>query len=258
MADEKQPPKIVAIPLEQARRAAGETRVALPRSKVASLRAFRRVRMDRILGALGVILTVLGIALMFTWEAAPIVEKKFKVEWPTTARSMENWTQFVPATANTTSKTFNLAATNVTLVQISVGWRDEVGDDALEGDRFHVTIEGPPGSNVSRRQDLGTYLAHTANFSFPLSGIPDVSNWPARTEQEARAGVGDRTNRTGTGEWKITVRLVKANHDYRPETPPDVKANDVCQDAFCQRDPGQEFTLRFTYTTYTAKYSKLF
>lgn len=258
MAEEKQPPKIVAVPLEEARRAKGEARVALPRSKVASLRAFRRVRMDRILGVLGVIVTVIGVALMFYWEAPPVVEKKFKVEWPTTVRSLENWTQFVPTTANTTSKTFELKANNVTQVVIRVGWDDAVGDHDLEGDRFMITIEGPSRTNISRRQDLGTRLHHSQNFSFALSGIPDVASWPATSEREARAGVGDRTNTTGSGAWKITMWLVKANHNYSQDAPQEAKSTGLCQAPFCQADPGQDFRLNFIYTTYDVKYSKLF
>src|SRR5687767_12178167 len=85
MPDEpKDEPKnqIRAVPLEDVRRARGEQKVAMPRSKVASLRAFRRVRADRAFGALGIVLLLIGIALIFTWEKPPVIEKKFEVQWP--------------------------------------------------------------------------------------------------------------------------------------------------------------------------------
>ena len=48
----------------------------MPRSKVAGLRAFRRVRADRTLGAIGALLLLIGVALIFAWEKPPPVEKK--------------------------------------------------------------------------------------------------------------------------------------------------------------------------------------
>lgn len=272
MADDKEPPKIVAVPLEDVRRAKGEARVALPRSKVASLRAFRRVRMDRILGVLGLLVTLLGIALMFYWEAPPVVEKKFKVEWPTTVHDLENWTPpmlaaptppvggtLEQATPTSVVKTFNVPDLNVTEARIAISWRDEVGNIGAEGDHFSILIEGPQGTNISTQKNLGTYLWHNDTFTFALSGIPDISSWPGTTEEQVRKEIGDRSNRTGTGEWKITVRLHRANHDYTPDgsASSEVKQRDICQTG-CQRDAGEDFTVRFSYTTYSVKYTKLF
>lgn len=260
MADEKQAPKIIAVPLEEARRAKGEARVALPRSKVAGLRAFRRIRSDRLLGVLGVIVTVIGVALMFTWEAPPVIEKKYKVEWPATTHSVENWTKLLTPASPTDTKTFPINAKNVTEVVISVYWKDTVGDVGMEGDQFAISVKGPASSGVDVKDlDLRIWLEHRRTFTFSLSGVPELASVAATNDAQARTAIGDKSNDTGSGDWQVTMRLLRANHDYDPGfDDPAVKERNVCNEPFCTTDTGQDFIVSITYVTYSLKYTKLF
>jgi hypothetical protein len=266
---------LVAVPLEQVRSARGETLVALPRSKVASLKAFRRIRADRWFGAIGLALVLLGVALIFSWEKAPVVEKRYAVEWPLSTELLaSDAARFtcpdVQCTGATETYTVNVNQTNVTAVTFWVQWNDDVAgenEDLSEGDRFEVTFSGPDGSNITSvtEQRVGGVAGMNMSYTFLLALPPDLGAVsPANNDAEAMALIGDRTTRNGTGDWTITVRLVSAVDDWNdPEqrnlaaaagqkcpagSPPNV----------CTRDTGNDYTFGFQITRYSLTIQRQF
>lgn len=258
MSPEPQDPskKLLAVPLERARRARGQSVVALPRSKVATLRAFRRIRMDRLLGVVGTLLVAIGIVLIFTWpQPPPPVEKKFGVEWPRTLVD-KGTEQGNLAAQQAFTHTEEVDRPNVTHVTMWLTWQDDVGDEAVEGDTFELEVQGPPGSNVTFKSNrTGGQAGANMSFTFAMSGIPDVASVPAATEDEARKTLGDRSNRTGMGSWTMTVRLLRAEGDWSNN---DLRGRVPCQAPHCTPDPGNSFELHFEYAVYQVAFKKLF
>lgn len=256
--------KLVAMPLEQARRARGEALMALPRSKVASLRAFRRIRADRIFGAAGLALVLVGVLLIFAWEKPPPVEKRFGVEWPQTNTMLDPVSDEFAA-GDSETYTFPVNGTNVTAVTFWLTWIDDVARPSsgqAEGDTFEIQVSGPEGSNVSfTERRVGGQAGMNMSYTLPMSGIPDVASVPAKSEEEARAALGDRTNQTGGGDWTITVRLVSANHSWESEDARNA-AGGMCPPQsipnVCTFDPGNSFELHFQFATYEVQFKKLF
>jgi hypothetical protein len=257
------PDQIRAVPLEDVRRARGESKVAMPRSKVASLRAFRRVRADRTLGVIGILLLLIGITLIFAWEKPPVVEKKYGVEWPQTVHVED---AIVGANlvegAAARSHTYELTAVNATVITFSLLWDDEIGNQAIENDELELDIKGPNGVNVTNatiRQK-----AKQGNITIPLAlnSIPDIASVNADNERDAFQGVGDRTNRTGIGTWTIGVRVISAPGDVKNEaTRP--QASTFCDprlpdNANCTPDGRENYEIRVSYATYSLRLKKLF
>jgi hypothetical protein len=272
---------LVAMPLEQVRSARGETLVALPRSKVASLRAFRRIRADRILGIIGLILVLIGILLIFTWEKPPEIVKKYGVEWPLTSEVLlsENATFTCNADPCGVATPYSVTVdqTNVTAVTFWLQWTDDVAgenQDLSEGDEFQLEFSGPEGTNISnvRESRIGGRGGMNMSFTYVLSGIPDIGAVePADNDEEAFALIGDRTNRTGIGDWKFTVTLLRAVDDWAPGPAGDEarrtaeQGSQKCPDspqqlptggATCTRDPGNSYTFGFQITRYSVAIEK--
>lgn len=249
-------PKMRAVPLEQARRARGQSMVALPRSKVASLRAFRRIRMDRLLGLLGALLVAIGVLLIFTWPQPPTpVQKKFGVEWPQTMVDTGTESGYLQE-RGVFLHAVQVDRPNVTYVSMWLTWKDDVGDEAIEGDTFELEVQGPPGSNVSFKGNrTGGQEGANMSFTFAMSGIPDVASVPATTEEEARQTLGERTNGTGMGTWTMNVRLLRAEGDWNNN---DLRGTVPCQAPHCTPDPGNSFELHFQYAVYQVAFKKLF
>jgi hypothetical protein len=264
---EKPAASLRAVPLDDVRRARGEQKVALPRSKVAGLRAFRRVRSDRLLGVVGLLLVLVGTTLIFTWEKPPPVEKKFGVEWPLTTHVLPDkagrrLVEGSPS-GSTEATTMTVPSLNVTAVTITLTWEDDVGKTAIEGDRLELEVKGPPGTNVSfKRNDTGLRGPTAGNISvtLPLSGIPDIASVAANSEAKARAAVGLRTNHTGTGDWTMTVRLLSAPGEVKNENArADPRLCSVpAETPICKPDGGNDYTLKFRFVTYEVHYKKLF
>lgn len=261
-ADKDPKSQIRAVPLEDVRRARGEGRVAMPRSKVAGLRAFRRVRADRTMGAIGILFLLIGVALIFAWEKPPAVEKKFGTEWVIETSEMRTiqgarLAEGAPAAAHD----FQLDATNATVIVFSLVWTDDVGDQAIEGDRLQIQVEGPPGTNVTNatRNDTGGQQGGNITIPIRLNGIPDLASVNAGTEEAALAAVGDRTNRTGIGPWKVSVRVLDAPDDIKDNR---IRDPNVCRipsaTPVCVPDGGEDYQVLISYATYKLRLKKLF
>lgn len=256
--------QIRAVPLEDVRRARGEAKMAMPRSKVASLRAFRRVRADRTFGAIGILLLFVGLALIFAWEKPPEVEKKFGVEWPqSTIREPPISGARLAEGAAAQTHSYKLTVPNATAIVFSLVWKDDVGDKPIEGDRLEMKIEGPPGITLVNATLNDTGDGKTGgNITFPvaLNGIPDIASVNADTNESAFQAVGDRTNETGIGDWKISVRVLSAPGNYANEgnANPDLCRPGTPTTPYCTPDGGQAYEVHVSYTTYSLRLKKLF
>lgn len=256
--------EIRAVPLDEVRRARGETKVAMPRSKVASLRAFRRIRADRAFGAIGLLLLIIGIALIFSWEKPPVIEPKYGVEWPQN-RTVEPLIVGQPLAAGAPPRTgtYDLTVPNATTIVFTLLWEDQIGDQAIEADALELSIEGPEGVNLTNATILQTAKQGNITIPVPLNGIPDIASVPASTEKEAFAAVGDRTNRTGVGTWTYSVRVVSAPGDVKNEAIRNPQGEAAFCDpalpdnANCTPDGFQDYRLEISYITYDLRLKKL-
>jgi len=262
-------PKIVAMPLDEARRARGESVVALPRSKVASLRAFRRVRADRVFGTIGTILVIAGLILAFKWPAPAVhPPPTYKVEWPETrAFSKDEKARLdfpsQPSTSNppAPSKVYTekVDQVNVTKINFWLTWKDDLADPAAgqaDGDNFSLMVKGPSNYGFTQSATGGAGGANIS-YSLPESGIPDKGSVPAKTYPEALKALGDYSNKTAMGDWTFTVTLLHAGDKWDPSSPMYEYRDQVpCSAPYCQRDTGNDFTFHFEFYTYMAKLSK--
>lgn len=266
---------IVAVPLEQFRSARGQAVVALPRSKVASLRAFRRIRTDRLLGTIGIILVLIGILLIFTWEKPPEIVKKYGVEWPLETITLENDNNTLACSANpcagaAAERTYSIdvTQTNVTGVTVWLQWNDNVvgeNEELSEGDELRLTLTGPEGTNITNVavSKVGGRAGENISLTYPMSGIPDLGAvQPADNDAEAFALIGDKTNRTGIGTWTITVAIVRAGDDWGPSpVAAELRSNgQKCPpnsaQPVCTPDPGNDYNFGFQIIRYSVAIEK--
>ncbi|HEX9816197.1 MAG TPA: hypothetical protein VGB18_04390 [Candidatus Thermoplasmatota archaeon] len=266
---------MVAVPLEQVRSVRGQAVVALPRSKVASLRAFRRIRADRVLGTIGIIFVLLGILLIFTWEKPPEVVKKYGVEWQLETLTLENDNNTLVCTAtgcpgaeSERTYTIDVNQTNVTAVTVWLQWIDDVvgeNEDQSEGDILQLTITGPDGTNITNVavSKIGGSGGENISLTYPMSGIPDVGAvQPADNDEEAYALLGDRTNRTGIGAWSVTVKILRAGDDWGDSPLGDElqSSGQKCpansQMPVCDPDSGNPYNFGFQIIRYTVAIEK--
>ncbi len=264
--DEIDEDEVVPVPVETLREARGEKIVAVHRSKLASLRPFRRIRADRILGVIGVIALAAALILLFTWENPPEEEPSWPVEW--------DEAEHVPINATTSSlsepgsggpgqtvqseeeHTFDVDEQNVTRVQVSVWWRDDIGNEEgpPAGDEFNVTLYGPDGSGIEvAARNIGN-ISETRyiNITIPLAATPTIGEAPVETEQEARAYVAENANATtaGIGQWRVVVEMVDAGDagDYPPEVGECTPAAELAGQ--CTIDTGNDYSITVRYYSF--------
>lgn len=258
---------IVPVPMEQVREARGEKVVAVHRSKLASLRPFRRIRADRVLGVLGVVVLAVALVLVFVWENPPEEQPEWPVEWQeteyvpinaTTARVEEpgSGTPGGPAPETQQEHTFEVSQPNATRVEISVSWQDDIGNTEgfPAGDEIEVTLIGPDDTNTTITRQLVGNVSETQyiNMTVALNPTPALGAAPVETEEAAREYVDANVNETayGMGQWRVIVRMIEAGDsgDYpqgTDECSPIGQAADQCQ-----IDDGNEYTLTARYFTF--------
>lgn len=258
MADEPKKPdpsKIVAMPLDRARRARGEGVVAMPRSKVASLRAFRRIRADRFFGALGALLVILGVLLIFVWEKPPDIPKTFSIEWTPSTTSLTTEALSLTTAQPTKAIPLTVPGPNVTAVTFWFSWKDDVGNEGSEADEFSFEVKGPSGANLTLPAEKHILLQGNISRTYLMSGVPELSSVPAKTESEARAKVGDQTNQTGIGTYEFTFRLISLNGDWTDNS---LRDRAPCNSPYCTPDNEHKMTFHFEFATYSATYKRNF
>lgn len=219
-ASSPKPPRR-AVPLEEVRRARGESRVAVQRSKVATLRSFRRIRSDRLLGLLGVLLVVVATVLVFSWPAPP--QKKtpaFSVAWEEDSVARTYTGIEVPRDNATWDVLIEVPQANVTTLSASINWSDDVGDEGPEWDVLNFTLKGPDQSGVEKtvRDVADNRDGRNVTLRAHLVPVPSVRQVPAKTEDEARAAMGDQTTKNGTGTWTLRIHLDFVGDDYSNAT----------------------------------------
>ena len=260
MVDDAEKPdksKIVAMPLDRARKARGEGVVAMPRSKVASLRAFRRIRADRVFGLLGGVLVVMGVLLIFGWEKPPEVTKSYGVEWPLSIASADDRTLRFTAVNQPQNFTLKVAGPNVTAVVFWMNWTDDKGDQALDADNFSFELKGPPGANLTLPPESIKKLSENRSRTYIMSSIPEISSVNTDNEMTARRLVGDQKNLTGVGDYAFTFTLLELNHDWKDERFRDTTPCDV-DTPYCSRDTTFTLVFHFHVLTYSDHYVKKF
>lgn len=264
-ADAKTPPKR-AVPLEKVREAGGRKLIPVPRSKVASTRAFRRVRSDRIAGAVGIFLVFVAALLLFTWPQ-PVVKKPpaFDVEWPETSHEVYNESALHltrDGATRTATQEIQIDDANITRITLHTRWRDDVGDQDFEADNVSFELRGPTELNVTLKviNSAGKDAFVTQSRNATVGKRPDVREALGRTEAEAWANLGDHTTRNGTGKWTLTVTLLYAGDDYKDDFTRD--SGQPCPrqppqgTALCIPDDGNDVEVRVTYLTYAARLGK--
>lgn len=270
------PKKIIAVPLEEGRRARGESVRALPRSKVATLRAFRRIRADRVFGVIGVILIVFATILVFKWEKPPPVPIRYSVEFPATTYDLPTVEETLSPVSGShqVSKTytFQVPRENVSKVLVRLAWVDDHGDEVGEGDEFQVRIVGPPGTPTPITEGPIPFSYNRTSPTTPtVIEIPILVHSPpsnrqveASNEAKARAAYSGNTSRVGMGEWTVTLNLTVENNytsgpggfgNYYKENFP--QCPEEPRSPYCTPDTGNDFELDFQYITYASKYTRL-
>lgn len=246
--------KIVVLPLEDARAARGESRRAVARSKVATLRAFQRIRADRLWGVLGIVFVLFATVLVLTWEHKPAPEPKVALTWREDPASLPEVNRTVTETQPTLVVPFEVTAANVTRVRVNVYWKDDVATQSVELDNLSLKLEGPEGTNVVlQRGALSCCLDTGTNetFSVRVQDPPEApSQFPVRTVGEAERMLGDRTSHVGSGLWKLTVTLNQANGHYANELQRGSPCPDGGPPSVCIPDHGNWFRVRLSYNTY--------
>lgn len=250
--------QLTAIPLEEVRRARGEAKVAVSRSKLSALRAFRRLWSDRVMGMFGVFLILGATLLIFFWVKPVPVEPKVTVAWRQDVHgaSAANGTYVNATLAEGETQVFNfeIKDLNVTRVRVNAYWVDDVAVDAVDLDNFTIQIEGPPKANASQGPThlparLGTGSNQT--FSLKVQDPPNTAKeFPVRNVEEAAQLLGDHSTDNGTGVWKVTVTLSEAKDHYGNDLLRDQPCPDGSPAAVCIPDHGNWIVLRFEYATY--------
>lgn len=252
---------IIARPLDEVRKARGDAKVAVVRSKVASLRAFRRVWPDRVFGIFGVLLVVVATGLIFSWEKKPPVEPKIALAWLEEPHALAEQNHTLTESQPTHVYPFEITDVNVTKVRVNLFWIDDVAEDAVDVDNFSIQIEGPPGTNVSMKEPYVPCCWKTPynrTFSFRVQDVPEApSQFSARTVEEAQALLGDRTQRVGTGLWKVTVTLNQANDHYESELARGQPCPANSPSSVCTPDTSNWVAVRFGYSTYHPEFEPI-
>lgn len=76
------------------------------------------------------------------------------------------------------------------------------------------------------------------------------SQFAVATEDEARALLGDRTGRVGTGAWRITARVNEANGNYTAGALQDQPCPAGSPPQVCTPDAGNWVRVGLSYNTY--------
>jgi len=251
-------PPVRAVPMDQVRQARGQRKIPVPRSKVAGTRAFRRVKSDRAAGLFGLLLVVLALVLLFTWPQPPQKkEPAYTVEWPTTPVEAFHETIQVGRANPNVERTISFDAANVTRVTLVVQWKDDVGDEDIETDTGNFTLVSPASANLTIALTSRANSTATANAtsSRVVSSPPSVREVPARTLAEAKAVLGDHTNRNGTGTWTLRLQLTHIGDDFKDSTARG-RLGECPQQSIpqvCTWDPGNALDVRVSYETYQVK-----
>lgn len=262
----KEPPEgapIRAIPLDQARKARGEGKVAVPRSKLAATRAFRRVRGDRLFGVLGILLVLFGAYLVFNWEKPLEVTPTYPVRWPESRHSLAEQNPALETAQRTEQLTFEITDVNVTRISVQFSWNDTVGDEALEYDVLNFTVQGPAGSNITSHFEDATGPAGLIFLNLTVNAppsIPSVSG--ARDRQEAATLLPDLSNSTGRGVWSVIVNVKQFRDDFRDAQSRQAFPDGDCpagvsNPAICVDDVSQEVKVKFDYYTFAEDLSPM-
>lgn len=254
-------PSLRAVPLEHVRRARGQEKIPVPRSKLAATRAFRRIRTDRLLGVLGILLILFGTYLVFGWEKREKAPPVFPVEWEEVPHAVEMRT--LEVTEATPEAIFSVAVDepNLTRIEVRAFWKDDVGDEPREWDKLSFNLSGP-APELPTTDRVGQWADHETgnNLTPPLAvlvnELPNVRQVPAETESEARALIGDRTATNGTGEWRLRLHLDQLGDDFESENARQLFEGDCPADevqGVCTTDSGQTVDVGATYWTFRLK-----
>ncbi len=272
MADPEPPetpgdPPLRAVPLEKVRGVRGETKIPVPRSKVATTRAFRRIRADRAAGVLGLVALLVTMWLLFNWELAPEPPPRtYSVRWIDQQVSLPDDVIFIPADATQDapfSKTYSITDHNVTRIIFNVTMQDDVGNDGQEEDILNFRLGGPEAANLTlvidqKEAPYDREMTYYANGTVVTP--PNVLEVPARDIDEAVAALGDHMNGNdnGTGTWTLTAWFTFVGDDMGNippgggpgDEPAQCPADPIATGTVCQEDPGNNVTVRIAYKVY--------
>lgn len=259
----RKPPR--AVPIQEVRRAQGDVRVPVVRSKLASTRAFRRIRADRFFGTLGILFILVAALLVFKWEQTVPVTPAFSIGWDEATNPSPSKSETATETERTKIFEFAVQGQNITRVHLWAFWKDTVGDQPIEQDNLTIEVEGPGGNNTTvtlKRENLfatSFVTGRNETFNVPIQDVPEVRRVAASTQAQARALVEERVhpNTFGSGTWKVTVTLNDAVDDYKDET---LRYLGNCPDqsppTACIPDKDQQVTVGFEYGFFRANYTQ--
>lgn len=244
-----------AVPIEDVRRAKGEAVVAVQRAKVSGTKAFRRTRTDRVWGAVGVVLCLVGAWMVFNWVPPVEVAPSVGVEWPEETFTRENETLTVPRGQPSLVYPIQVDEANITRMVVTVSWVDNVGDAPIEWDIVQLNLTGPEASGIRlTAQTRGdNVVGATVVLGERVSPKPDTRSVPASDLEEAGRLLGDQSNRTGTGEWRLEIFLNRVGDDFATNNAR-AAFDDQCPQqgvpSACTYDDGQAFQVAVEYTAY--------
>ena len=188
------------------------------------------------IGLVGTAILVTAMIGVFRFEAAQ-TSSAWDVAWPEAAAAGPS-ADGRTVEGKQTSVDLNVTARNVTAIQFTLAWADDVAGSAP--DAFELRVTAPNGRNFTLGpEDDGTLVLETG----PLSLVPEPMRVNAASAERAAASLGDRYANDGwTGVWKVAVVMVSAGDQTAPVGGVPLVADD-----------GNEWTLATRVTAYAAE-----
>lgn len=120
----------------------------------------------------------------------------------------------------TSSETLTISAANLTKIEFTLSWTDNVGS----ADEFRLVVH-PPGGGAPK-EVTGSQSPLTVVFE-DLNAVPTQDEVGGSNEGEARARLaGAHTKTGGTGEYHVEVTLVSAGDQMDPTGTIVIQADD--------------------------------
>ncbi len=190
---------------------------------------------DWIMAGAGAAVLIAALFGVFAYESdqAEVPMQTFPVSWPVDPG---------PATTHTgeleedesSNVTVALSASNVTRVEVSLTWTDDVG----QPDEFRLTVQPPGGAARQANATNGTIL-----LTFPMRAPPAVDHFNTTTRTQATERASSHASQGGLGDWGITVTLEDAPGQRPVPNAPELEI---------EPDGSNSFELSFRYEAYRA------
>lgn len=190
---------------------------------------------DLVIGLVGTAILVTAMIGVFRFEAAQ-AGNTFDVAWPTStvegpteeARTLEG---------ETTPVTLNLTTQNVTRIEFTLAWTDDVAQS--DPDTFSLRATAPDGTvHEATPSESGTLTLTVSDVALVPQGIRVT----ASNEDAAERDAARYASQNAVGDWVVEVVMVSAG-----------QTNTAAGELPVPQDNGNEWTLTTQLTVYEAE-----